>query len=76
MSKPPKIDRKSLKQPDEFQSKGREYRAWVANNRPAQALHKIINGVPSADMLSLRFLPHTRLADLLAYIQTLDDAAE
>ena len=46
---------------------------WVANNRPAQALHKIINGVPSADMLSLRFLPERRLADLLAYLQTLDD---
>ena len=49
---------------------------WVAINRPAQALHKIINGVPSADMLSLRFLPQDRLADLLAYLQTLDDAAE
>ncbi len=49
---------------------------WVANNRPAQALHKIINGVPSADMLSLRFLPHNRLADLLAYIQTLDDETD
>ncbi|NNF79725.1 MAG: cytochrome c [Rhizobiales bacterium] len=49
---------------------------WVTNNRPSQALHKIINGVPSADMLSLRFLPQDRLADLLAYLQTLDDDAE
>lgn len=46
---------------------------WVAHNRPAQALHKIMNGVPSADMLSLRFLPQNRLADLLAYLQTLDE---
>lgn len=45
---------------------------WVAINRPAQALHKIRNGVPSADMLSLRFLPETRVTDLLAYLQTLD----
>lgn len=45
---------------------------WVATNRPAQALHKIRNGVPSADMLSLRFLPETRVIDLLAYLQTLD----
>ncbi len=45
---------------------------WVANNRPEQALHKIKNGVPGADMLSLRFLPHSDLLDLLAYLQTLD----
>ncbi len=49
---------------------------WVANNRPEQALHKIINGVPSADMLSLRFLPPNRLADLLSYLQTLDEGGE
>ncbi len=49
---------------------------WVAHNRPAQAVHKIMNGVPSADMLSLRFLPESRLADLLAYLQTLDDAGD
>ena len=45
---------------------------WVANNRPAQAVHKIANGVPNADMLSLRILPENRLADLLAYLQSLD----
>jgi len=45
---------------------------WVAINRPAQALHKIRNGVPGADMLSLRFLPQSRVTDLLTYLQTLD----
>ena len=45
---------------------------WVAINRPAQALHKIRNGVPSTDMLSLRFLPQSRVTDLLTYLQTLD----
>lgn len=49
---------------------------WVAINRPAQALHKIRNGVPSADMLSLRFLPESRVIDLLAYLQTLDAEVE
>ncbi len=49
---------------------------WVGQNRPAQALHKIINGVPGADMLSLRFLPEQSLADLLAYVQTLDASVE
>lgn len=45
---------------------------WVARHRPEQALHKIRNGVPGADMLSLRFLPLSRIADILAYLQTLD----
>lgn len=45
---------------------------WVAQNRPAQAMHKITNGVPGADMLSLRFLDEQARADLLAYLQTLD----
>ena len=45
---------------------------WVAMNRPEQALHKVRNGVPTADMLSLRFLPEARVIDLLAYLQTLD----
>ena len=45
---------------------------WVARNRPEQALHKIINGVPAAEMLSLRFLSAEAIADLLAYIQSLD----
>jgi thiosulfate dehydrogenase len=49
---------------------------WVAQNRPAQAMHKIMNGVPGADMLSLRFLPEQSLANLLAYLATLDPQAE
>lgn len=49
---------------------------WVVRNRPAQALHKIMNGVPGAEMLSLRFLDHWQIADLLAYLQTLDPEAK
>jgi thiosulfate dehydrogenase len=45
---------------------------WIGRNRPEQALHKIINGVPGAEMLSVRFLGADQLADLLAYVQTLD----
>jgi len=45
---------------------------WIARERPAQAVHKIRNGVPNADMLSLRFLELERIGDLLAYLQTLD----
>ena len=46
----------------------------IARERPAQALHRILNGVPGAEMLSLRFLSEVEIADLLAYLQTLDDA--
>jgi len=45
---------------------------WVSRNRPEQTLHKIMNGVPAAEMLSLRFLSEIQIADLLAYLQTLD----
>ena len=45
---------------------------WVARHRPQQALHKIRNGVPGADMLSLRFLTDEQIAGILAYLQTLD----
>jgi mono/diheme cytochrome c family protein len=45
---------------------------WVIRNRPFQATHKILNGVPGAEMLSLRFLADSQIADLLAYLQTLD----
>ena len=45
---------------------------WVIRNRPTQVVHKILNGVPGAEMLSLRFLADTQIADLLAYLQTLD----
>ena len=48
---------------------------WIARNRPAQALHKIRNGVPKADMLALRFMPLDQLSDLLAYLQQLDPKA-
>ena len=47
---------------------------WLVRNRPAQAVHKIRNGVPQADMLSLRFLDLNSLSGLLAYLQTLDKA--
>jgi len=45
---------------------------WITRNRPEQALHKIMNGVPAAEMLSLRFLSEEAIADLMAYVQTLD----
>ena len=45
---------------------------WVVRNRPTQALHKIMNGVPGAEMLSLRFLSDAAIADLFAYLETLD----
>lgn len=44
----------------------------IARNRPEQALHKILNGVPLAEMLSLRFLSDEAITDLMAYVQTLD----
>lgn len=45
---------------------------WISRNRPEQALHKIMNGVPGADMLAVRFLEQRQIADLLAFLQTLD----
>lgn len=45
---------------------------WIIRNRPEQAVHKIRNGVPQADMVSLRFLDAKDLAGLIAYLQTLD----
>ena len=52
--------------------KGRATLGSVARERPTQALHRILNGVPAAEMLSLRFLSEVQIADLLAYLQTLD----
>ena len=49
---------------------------WIARNRPEQALHKIMNGVPMAEMLSLRFLTDEQIADLVAYVQTVDPRAK
>ncbi len=45
---------------------------WVARNRPEQVIHKIMNGFPGSDMLAMRFLDISHVADLLAYLQTLD----
>lgn len=45
---------------------------WIARERPAQALHKIRNGVPNADMLALRFLELEQIGDLMAYLQSLE----
>lgn len=45
---------------------------WLSRNRPEQVLHKIMNGFPGTDMLAMRFLDETSIADLLAYLQTLD----
>ena len=45
---------------------------WISRNRPEQALHKILYGVPSAEMLSMRFMLDHQVADLFAYLQTLD----
>lgn len=48
---------------------------WIARNRPEQAIHKILNGVPSTYMLAMRFLSFEATADLMAYLQTLDPDA-
>ena len=45
---------------------------WVARNLPEQALHRILNGVPAREMLSLRFMSDEQIADLFAYVQALD----
>lgn len=45
---------------------------WLARNRPEQVIHKIMNGFPGTDMLAMRFLPDQQVADLMAYMQTLD----
>ena len=38
--------------------------------------YSCLNGVPGAEMLSLRFLSDVQIADLLAYLQTLDAGNE
>ncbi len=45
---------------------------WLVRNRPEQSLHKILNGVPAQEMLALQFLADQQVADLLAYLATLD----
>ena len=49
---------------------------WVVRNRPEQSLHKILNGAPATEMLALRFLSTWQIADLVAYVQTLDPQEE
>ena len=49
--------------------------AWLARNRPALVLHKIINGVPKADMLALRWLETNEIASLFSYLRQLDKDA-
>jgi hypothetical protein len=48
----------------------------VSRHRPAQALHKIRNGQPGADMVAIRFMEDSAVADLMAYIQSLDPGAD
>lgn len=45
---------------------------WIARNRPEQAVHKILNGVPGAEMLAVGFLEPHQIVNLLAYLQSLD----
>ncbi len=53
----------------------RQSLGWLARNRPKRAVHKIINGVPGQSMLALRFMEENAVADLLAYLRTLDPGA-
>ena len=50
----------------------RQSLGWLARNRPKRSAHKIINGVPGQSMLALRFMEENAVADLLAYLKTLD----
>lgn len=49
---------------------------WISSHKPAQALHKIRNGQPGADMVAIGFMDDGFVADLFAYIQTLDPGAD
>lgn len=60
------------KSPIYGESGDRSSLGWIARHRTEQAVHKIRNGVPAADMLSLRFLDVDSLSGLLAYLQQLD----
>lgn len=48
-----------------------EFVGTVANHNPWEALHKIRNGHPGTDMVSMRALPIQTQVDILAFIQTL-----
>lgn len=43
----------------------------IANASPWQALHKIRNGQPGADMLAMRVFDEALVADVIAYLKTL-----
>lgn len=49
---------------------------WQARNQPWRMIHKIINGVPGESMLALRFMDEPAIADLVAYLKTLDPDAD
>jgi thiosulfate dehydrogenase len=49
---------------------------WQARNQPKRMIHKIINGVPGESMLALRFMDEPAIADLVAYLKTLDPDAD
>lgn len=59
-------------EPIEGEAGDRSSLGWIARNRPQQTVHKIRNGSPKADMLSLRFLNLSSISDLLAYLQSID----
>lgn len=48
---------------------------WQARHQPSRMIHKIINGVPGESMLALRFMDEPAIADLVAYLKTLDTDA-
>ncbi len=48
---------------------------WQARHQPRRMIHKIINGVPGESMLALRFMDEPAIADLVAYLKTLDPDA-
>jgi thiosulfate dehydrogenase len=48
---------------------------WQARNQTKRMIHKIINGVPGESMLALRFMDEPAIADLVAYLKTLDPDA-
>ncbi len=47
----------------------------IADANPWQALHKIRNGQPGADMLAMRVFDDALVADVIAYIRTLPHSA-
>jgi mono/diheme cytochrome c family protein len=62
----------------EFLRGGRADRSLteVVNSSPQRALHRILNGVPATEMLSLRFLSANQIANLIAYLRSLETGTE